>query len=68
MAAAAPALGLLGEEDDERGRGEDGRQPEESGIGAMLVHDRRTYKGRASNPCAALGFTSHSADSLSPSP
>ena len=56
MPVTAPALGLLGEEDDEGRGGEDGRQPDESGIGAMSVRACGPYKGRASNPRTVLEF------------
>ena len=52
-----PALGLMGEEDDEGRGGQDAGQPEQSGIGAVLVHGSGTFKGCASNPYPALRFS-----------
>ena len=52
-----PALGLMGEKNDQSGCGEHARKPDESRISVAFVHAGKAFKTRAGNALPSVKFT-----------
>ena len=61
-----PALGLMGEKNDQRGCSEHARKPDESRIDVALVHAGKAFKTRAGNALPSVKFRPPATDCALP--